>query len=298
MDTWKTVLELNAARAVTAGRAGELRAAIRRGADLRIYTEFRHNEHVEPGSPNDELVREVSDFRVTCLVEDRWAAGIMNLRMPIVPPDGFGPRPSLSFFLYNENGLQAIARPYLDGAAAAGVPGPAPLGDHRDMPKYHPLDNWDADTNAPSGNFVYDFEVFRYFVRDDWREVLAHEADGRVTGGSLDALVDAFSQGAELKVGIRGLCEDLGGGLAHEVFAHTGPGYFNTGRRIFCAGAQPVVRVRPAVPMRYESRNWDFGWLLPRTDGTVDRWLCDPYTLTFAKSRARHAVRWFTRGSA
>ena len=28
-----------------------------------------------------------------------------------------------------------------------------------------------------------------------------------------------------------------------------------------------VVRVKPAVPMRYESHGWDFGWLYLRTDG-------------------------------
>ena len=55
------------------------------------------------------------------------------------------------------------------------------------------------------------------------------------------------------------------------------------------------MRVRPAIPMRYASRNWDFGWLMPRTDGTVERWLCDPYTLKFEKSRGADAVRWFVR---
>lgn len=295
MNGWHKVLELDAARVPTAGSPDALRAAIRRGADLRIYTEFRHNEHVEPGSPNGEIVREVSDFRVTYLVEDRWAAGIMNLRMPIVPPAGFGPRASMSFFLYNEDGRQAIARPYLDGAPEAGVPGPAPLDDHSDMPKYHQQDAWDTGTNAPSSNFIYDFGVFRYFVRDDWREALAHDAVGRVTGGSLDALVEAFSAGAEIKVGVRGLCADLGGNSEHEVLVHAGPGYYSTEQRIFCAGTQPVVRVKPGISMRYESRGWDFGWLMPRTDGSVERWLCNPYTLKFAKSRGAYALRWLVR---
>lgn len=295
MNSWQNVMTLSGARTVVAGRVENLRDAVRRGADLRIYTEFRHNEHVDPRSVNDEMVREVSDFRVTYLIARRWAAGIMNLRMPIRPPAGFGPRPSMSFFLYNEDGRQAVARPYLDGAPDADSPAPGPLDDNSNMPKYHTFDAWDTGTNAPSVNFVYDFEIFRYFVRDDWREVLAHGADGSVTKGSLDALVDEFSKGAEIKVGIRGLCADLGNDIEHEVFVHTGPGYYSTERKIFCAGAQPVVRVRPAIPMRYESRNWDFGWLMPRTDGTVDRWLCDPYTLSFTKSRGRYAVRWFAR---
>ncbi|MBI3923520.1 MAG: hypothetical protein HY318_19025 [Armatimonadetes bacterium] len=295
MDGWKMSLELAKDLTVTAGSQAALQAAIRNGADLRIYTEFRHHEHLEPGSDNHELVQEVSDFRVTYLLEDRWVAGIMNLRMPISPPDGFGPRPSMSFFLYNQDGRQAIARPYLDGVPVTASPGASPLDDHSDMPKYHQLDAWDSGTNAPSSNFIYDFEVFRYFVRDGWRQVFAHEVDGTVVDGSLDALISAFSEGAEIKVALRGLCEDLGSAMDHEVFVHTGPGYYSTERKLFCAGTQPVVRVTPAVPLRYQTRGWDFGWLMVRTDGLVARWLCDPYTLEFRESQAHHAIRWFVR---
>jgi len=294
--SWRVALELGADRSVRAGSPEALRAAIGRGADLRIYTEFRHEEHIAPGSSTRELVREVSDFRVTYLVDRRWAAGIMNLRMPITPPEGFGPRASMSFFLYNEDGLQGIARPYLDGAPAIGQRGPSPLDDHADMPKYHQLDGWDAGTNAPSSTFVYDFEVFRFFVADTWTEVYAHDAEGKAERGSLDELVDAFGRGREIKVAIRDLCRDLSpAGPGHEVFVHCGPCYFNTGRRVFSAGTQPAVRVAPAVPLRYASANWDFGWLMPRTDGVVATWRCDPYTLAFSKGSARHGIRWFAR---
>ena len=295
MKAWENVLELNHERTVVGGSPENLRAAIRGGADLRIYTEFRHNEHIQLGGDNAEVVKEVSDFRITYLIADRWVAGIMNLRMPIIPPDGFGPRPSLSLFLYNENGTQAIARPYLDGCAASGLFGPSPLDDHSAMPKYHQIDAWDAGTNAPSSNFIYNFEVFRYFVRNDWRQVLAHESDGRVTAGSLEALVAAFCEGAEIKVGIVGLCADFGSDISHEVFIHAGPSYYNTERQIFSAGTQPVVRVKPNIPLAYQSKGWDFGWLLPRTDGSVARWLCDPYGLKFGKSEGRYSLRWFVR---
>ena len=45
---------------------------------MRILTEFVYNEHVDVQSKNAEVVREVSDFPVTYLVEDRWATGIMS----------------------------------------------------------------------------------------------------------------------------------------------------------------------------------------------------------------------------
>ncbi len=288
-------MELDGNRSVASGSPEALQSAVRNGADLRIYTEFRHNEHVEPGSDNHEIVREVSDFRVTYLVENRWVAGIMNLRMPITPPDGFGSRPSMSLFMYNQDGRQAVARPYLDGAPVHAAPGPSSLDDNNRMPRYHQIDAWDSGTNAPSSNFIYDFGVYRYFVRDDWREVFAHEDDGTAMTGSPEALFEAFSLGAETKVAIRGLCRDLDSGMDHEVFVQTGPGYYSTERKIFCAGTQPVIRVAPAIPMRYKSRGWDFGWLLARSDGTVFSWLCDPYSLKFNKSSERFAVRWFVR---
>ena len=64
-DTWKSVLELDGDRRVTSGNSSALCDAIRRGADLRILTEFVYNEHIDVHSENAELVREVSDFRVT-----------------------------------------------------------------------------------------------------------------------------------------------------------------------------------------------------------------------------------------
>ena len=297
---WTRALELGADRSIAAGSETALCDAVRRGADLRIYTEFRHNEHIDVTSDNPEVIREVADFRVTVLLDDCWTAGIINLRQPIDLPDGFGPRPSMSFFLYNQNGQQAIARPFLDGEPVTDQPGPSPINsEFVTMPKYHQLDNWDAGTNAPSGNFIYDFDVYRFWVHDEWHEKLAHTADGTVVSGSLDGLVEAFAHGAEIKVAIGGLCSDLvpepEAALRHEVFVHVGSCYYYTERRLFLAASHPVVRVKPAIPMRYASRSWDFGWLMPRTDGFVACLLYDPYTLKVRRAEGQYAIRWFAR---
>lgn len=293
---WKSELELDAAQNCVAGSVEDLRSAVRDGADLRIYTAFRHNEHLEPGSENSEIVDEVSEFRTTYLIDDRWAAGIMTNRMPIDPPHGFGPRASMSFFLYNEDGSQAIARPFLDGAPKLGDLGPAPVLDHAEMPKYLEKSRWDDSTNAPSSNFYYAFERFRFFTNRTWREVYAHEANGQSRRGSLSDLTDAFNRGCEIKVGLEGLCRDLGGGmLPHSVFVPCGPGYYHTESKIFCAGTHPTVRVAPTISMKYESQNWDFGSLFVRTDGRVQYWRCDPYTLEYSKMDLRLALRWFVR---
>jgi len=295
---WRPVQTLNRDRRLIGGSSDDLRAAIRNGADLRIYSEFYHDEHIDPASDNHELVQESMDMRATYLVDDRWAAGLLTLRQPVELPDRFGPRPSLSLFLYNEDGQQAVARPILDGPPSNGAPGPSPSADHSQMPRYHELDRWDDATNAPSSNFIYDFETLRYFVREDWREVLHHQSDGTVLSGSIDDLADAFRRGAEFKVGIRDLCADLsaaGDVLPHEVFIQLGSCYYYTREKLFIAGAHPVPRVRPGIPMRYTTRGWDYAWLLPRTDGHVALLIYDPYTLTPRREFGHFEMRWFFR---
>ncbi|MFH1920424.1 MAG: hypothetical protein ABIP48_11130 [Planctomycetota bacterium] len=299
MTTWDCALELGADRRVVSGSEKALAGAIGRGADLRIYTEFLHNEHIDVTSDSRERIREVADFPVTYLVDATWVAGIMTLRQPIELPTGFGARPSMSFFLYNQNGEQAIARPFLDGRPTMGPPGPAGNQSPSRMPKYHVRDSWDAETNAPSHNFVYDFDVFRYFVSDGWRQVLAHDAQGRVASGSLEDLVEAFASGSAVKIAVRSLCDGLvpktEGAMPHELFVEAGPGYYYTERRLFMVGSHPIVRVKPGIPMRYETRGWDFGWLMVRTDGHLVYRRFDPYTLAFEDLTSRHAVRWFVR---
>ena len=78
---WTKVLELDHQREPVHGSAAALCSAIRKGADLRIGTAFRHNEHIDTTSQNNELIREHMDFRVTYLLDDRWAAGIDEITM-------------------------------------------------------------------------------------------------------------------------------------------------------------------------------------------------------------------------
>src|SRR5262249_13156120 len=120
---------------------------------------------------------------------------------------------------------------------------------------------------------------------------------GGVISGSVAALADAFASGAEIKVGIRGLCADLAEGPApaHEVFIQAGACYYYTRQKVFIAASHPVVRVRPGVPLRYRSQGWDFGWLLLRTDGHAARLLYDPYSLQPRRSEGRYEMRWFVR---
>ncbi|HRJ71302.1 MAG TPA: hypothetical protein PLS03_03705 [Terrimicrobiaceae bacterium] len=297
MSSWTNPLTLNSDTNVAAGSAEAFRSAIQRGADFRVRTDFRYNEHMDVQSDDPQVVQEVSDFRTTYVIDGRWAAGIMTLRYPVAAPHTFGGTPSLSFFIYNENGRQAIARPYLDGAPRNAAPGPSAASAPPDMPKYEAFDAWDAGTNAPSSNFCYHFDSFTFLTRDEWTEVYSHDEAGHPAGGSLAALTDAFAQGSEIKVAISGICDDLGEGtqLPHELIVHCGSGYYCTNDRLFFALTQPTVRVRPSIPLSYTSGGWDFGWLLPHTDGRIDGRICNPYTLAFSEKTWRCPVRWFVR---
>ena len=100
------------------------------------------------------------------------------------------------------------------------------------------------------------------FVRDDWQELLAIDADGLPVRGSVDAIEEAQIAGRELKIGIWGLAADLAGEPAgepaeaavvaadHEVFSLLGSGFFHTKMRLYDALTHPLIRGRAGDPSR------------------------------------------------
>lgn len=301
---WTTVLELAPDRSVLNGSTEALVDAIGRGADLRIYTEFLYEEHIRPGGGDprlDGLIREVIDFRETLLVDQRYVAAITTLRQPLEPPHGFNGRdPKMSFFLYTMDGEQALAnlefgkeREWLPRGDRVVVPTPA------DMPKMGPQEFFDLGTSGPSRNFVYDMERYRFIVRDDWQEVLAHDADGHITGGSFEALEAAQVGGREIKVGIRDLAADLAPEdqalPAAETFSLIGSGFLHVAPRLYVALTHPLVRIAADVPIRYRSGNWDVAWVFLRSDGQAQVRRLDPYARAWEDRPARFACRWFAR---
>jgi hypothetical protein len=298
---WTAALTLASDRSVASGSAADLAAAIGRGADLRIYTEFLFEEHIAPGGDGDPahdgLIREVIDFRETLLLEGRHVAAVTTLRQPLQPPWGFnGTDPKMSYFLYQGDGHQGCANVLLGEVPSDVRPGArAELPPPSDMPKMSPEVVYDIGTAGPSRNFIYDMETYRYFVRDDWQELLAVDPAGCVERGSIDAIEAAQIAGRELKVGIRGLCAELGDGPADEVFSLLGSGFFHTRMRVYDALTHPLVRVAPAIPVEYRSGGWDVAWVHVRTDGEAVVRRLDPYTRRFDDHTARFGMRWFAR---
>ena len=304
---WSLALELTPDRSVRAGSKAALAEAIGRAADLRVYTEFLFEEHIIPGGNGDPTqngpIREVIDFRQTILVEGRHVGAVTTQRQPLEPPFGFnGTDPKMSFFMYTGDGDQALANLVFAGVEGAPPPGERTLvPPPDDMPKMGDQEYFDLGTSGPSRNFVYDMETYRYFVRDDWEEILAHEADGTVTAGSFDALEAAQIAGREIKVGIRDLAAGLrrpGGpetDVPHEVFTPVGSGFLHTGPRVYAALTHPLVRVAASDPLRYGSGGWDVAWVFLRTDGASVVRRLEPYTRTWTDVPARFACRWFAR---
>jgi hypothetical protein len=304
-NSWRCALELSPDRTVRAGSFTDLAAAVGRGADLRLYTEFLHEEHISPGSStpgindarNHGLIRESIDFRQTILIDGSHVAGATLLRQPLEPTTGFnGVQPKMSFFMYNMTGEQSHANIVLDDTAPTAAAGERKVvGTDASMLKMSEQETFDAGTLAPSRNFIYAFEKYRFFVSDTWTEVLSHDEAGRVVAGSIDAVEQAQIDCREFKVAIRGLGHLLGKGPDHETFISVGSGFFHTGRRFHETLSHPLLRIAPAVPMQFGSHKWDVCWVALRTDGVATVRRLDPYTRRHADAPARVACRWFAR---
>jgi len=297
MKDWTRVLRQNEQRKVVEGSAAQLAAAVGRGADLRGYTTFDYQEHMcKP--PDDGLVQEMMSFATVYLLDQAHVAGIQTVRYPANASLDFGEPPSLSFFLYNVvGGEQGVARFYLDGRV-----GPEQSSDVS-TDRYHVKDTWDEGTSCPSSNFTYDFGEYGWWVNASWQEILAHDENGVARRGSLERLQESFRAGADLKVGVTGLCDYLApappsagaDAVAHEIFVTLHSVYNHEDAGFLGGESMPMVRVAPTMPMRYQTDRWDYGWILPRTDGIVHKLIMNPYTREVRQEAGRFAVRWFVR---
>jgi len=289
---WRCALQLNRAREVVAGNRDALSAAIARGADVRLYTQFHWADHMGPALPDQGLVEESIDLRVMYLLEGDWPAGLTALRFPADAGLGFGGAASMSFFMYNWNGQFGIARPYFTAADKPTIL-PTDYG-----PNYHVIGMFvDSHTLSPSHNATYAFEQYGWLVRDDWREVMSHDADGNVVRGSLNALVNAFRAGASVKVAVRDLCNGLTSKapMHHEIIVELWSMYYHRDKGFHSGESFPLVRIAPAKPPSYAASNWNFGWVLPRTDGFVHQLIIDPATRAVSRTVGRHSMRWMVR---
>ena len=289
------VLELDDKLKITSGSPDLLNQALARGAELKIETIFRHDEHMDLDSPIKDHVLEVSEFPESIIVDGRWSASFMTIRQPANVPHGFGPRASLSLFMYNQDGTQAIARPYLDGGPVTGTKGlyePYAYSGHNRM---HYLSCFDRGTNAPSDNFIYEFDSFRYLVCDRYCLLCSFNKNGDLLAGNKEALWEAVRSGSDIRVGITGICSELPSAQPydHTLYVRAAFLYHYQESGLLVAETHPFVRVAPDIPLRYASDNWDYCWAIVRTDGECSVMRMDPYTLDFTETKNRYSISWY-----
>ena len=68
---YHSVLELDDKLKITSGSPEILNQALARGADLKIETIFRHDEHMDLHSPIKDHFLEVSEFLASIIVDGR-----------------------------------------------------------------------------------------------------------------------------------------------------------------------------------------------------------------------------------
>jgi hypothetical protein len=154
----------------------------------------------------------------------------------------------------------------------------------------------DEGTSGPSLQFVYEFERYRYWVRDDWELMLAHGADGTVTDGSWRDLHDAHRAGRDIKIGLVNLSADLAAeAMEHVVFSPAGSSWTHAPTELIETMSHPLIRVAPGKPFAYSSGNWDVSWVFIRSTGEATIRRLDPYTRRFEDRKTRLGCRWYVR---
>ena len=148
-------------------------AAVRAGADLRRFSTY----HLDGAG----LVEETMTLQTTWLFDDDNVGGLQTLRHPLDAGLGISMQPSISLWIFGLTAVQNSAFIPLDGQPMAEATG-----------RWARV--WNDAYSAEKGKNVPG--RYRWFVRGGWEEVLAHDAAGKATRGSWEALREAANAGA------------------------------------------------------------------------------------------------------
>lgn len=294
MSKPEIVLSLDRERKAVKGSVELLNGKIRNGADLRICTGFLHNEHIDVGSEDDQMVNEASAFPETVLVDGKWSACFMTVRQPVALRDGFGYPNSLSLFLYNQDGRQALARWVMDGTTAKSIRKDT---ERFGMRKMHTMDIFDSDTPGVSKNFIYDFEYYDFIVNDCYEEIYANTGEDVCIKGNIGDLEDAYRCGRGIKLAVKGISGVLWGDRGHEdeIYIHCGSSFYYTKDRLMITNTLPLVSVPADIPLSYKPRSYRYCWIVARTDGRVEIRSYNPFDNLWETRAAFLPLRWFAQ---
>ncbi|MDO5553299.1 MAG: hypothetical protein Q4G68_06020 [Planctomycetia bacterium] len=291
-DADGAVLELDTHRKITTGSPELLRNAVANGADLRIATGFRHNEHIDVTSQDDQLIVETSSFKQTVLINDRWVAGYMTLRQPVTLVNGFGQPNSLSLFLYNQNGQQALARVIFEDRPDSAF---GKKLESEGVSKFHTFSQYDTESTGPSKNFVYDFDFYRYYVTEKYSFSYANDAKGNCKSGNFARLAQASEHGKTIKVGIRGISSYLWPEYqaTDEIFIPCGSHYYYAKKKLMVASTEPFVVIPATIPLEYRANALRYCWAIVQSDASATIRSYDPIAKEWHDYQTSLPVRWF-----
>lgn len=294
MSMPEVVLTLDSERRLKSGSTELLNRKIMGGADLRICTGFLHNEHIDISSIDNQLVAETSTFQETVLIDGKWSAYFMTLRQPVALRDGFGYPNSLSLFLYNQNGQQAIARLIMDGTDDKSMKRDS---EESGMKKMHTINTFNENTPGVSRNFIYDFEFYDYIVNDCYREIYGNYKDGTCAAGNMGEIGEAYRYGRGIKLAIKGLSKIMWGDTGHEdeIFIHCGSSYYYTKDKLMITNTHPFVSVPADIPLTYKADSYRYCWVVARTDGRVEIRSYNPFENIWETKAVNLSLRWFAQ---
>ena len=278
------VLKLDHDRRTVCGDVRLLNEKIGKGADIRIKTLFKHNEHVDIHSEDDQMVEETSYFPQTVLIDGSWSAYFMTLRQPVAIPDGFGHENALSLFLYNQDGTQAAARLSMDNSADETL-----IKDTEDhgFKKMHTMMINDPGTYGVSMNFIYDFDSYTFYADDRYEDL----------GSDIDRISEAYGEGRSIKVGIKGINDALWGRneLEEEIFIHCSSSYYYTRSKSMVVNTQPFVSVPSCIPLIYKPKSFRYCWAILRSDQKARIRSFDPVKRLWKTVGTELCIRWFAK---
>lgn len=290
----EVVLKLDSKRRIVNGGTELLNKKIDSGGDLRISTGFLHNEHIDKSSNDNQLIIETSTFAETVMIDTKWSAFFMTLRQPVALRDGFGYPNSLSLFLYNQNGQQALARMVLNEIVNPAIEKSISECDPK---KNHTINVLDNDTLGASKNFIYDFEFYNFIITDCYVEVYANTQDGTCVFGDIELLKEAYNEGRGIKIAMKGLSNIMWEDTRHEdeIFIHCGSSYYYTKDKLMISNTLPFVSVPADIPLEYKSRGFRYCWVVARTDGRVEIRTYNPFDDIWETRSAHLSLRWFAQ---
>ena len=148
----------------------------------------------------------------------------------------------------------------------------------------------DESQSCPSG-------VYRWFIRDRWRLVYEHDADGNRVSGDLEELKENVRQGRSIQVGIRqlfGLAKDRTDGPAHLSVPTTMQPVISGGH--VQSNCELVAIGAPTWPCNWEE-GLHAGVLLPSTSGEIAGFVAEPGQFPLQRILRRRAMQWMVSES-